>query len=86
MKIKSYIFVLGIVCMIPVICLARGYRINSSLKIHSYGIPKHPSYPRIHSVRPYVNRRGIYHSFHRSGNPYSGVHCRNNVCGVISEK
>lgn len=33
-----------------------------------------------HHVRPYFRRDGTYVHGHLSGNPGSGIHCRDNVC------
>ncbi len=46
----------------------------------SYKSPKYTSsFGRTHHVRSYL-RRGHLISGHRSANPRSGVHCRNNIC------
>jgi hypothetical protein len=53
--------------------LARGYgHSSSSYRSHSLG--------STHYVRPYVKQNGTYVKGHLSGNPYSGVHCHDNVC------
>lgn len=50
--------------------LARGYG-HSSYGYHSSN--------STHYVRPYVKQNGTYVKGHLSGNPYSGVHCHDNV-------
>ncbi|KTD68885.1 hypothetical protein Lste_2043 [Legionella steelei] len=53
-------------------------------KSYRYHYPRTPkygsSYGRTHTVRPYFKKNGTYVRRHRAGNPYSGVHCHNNVC------
>lgn len=66
---------LGVVLifLLPILATARGF-------IHYPRFTHISSAGSVHWVRPYTTRRGVYHRGHLSGNPYSGVHCHNNIC------
>jgi hypothetical protein len=72
LKTISMIVILSL--LLPAIGYARGY--------HMGRMPSYRSHGGIHWVRPYVTRKGSYHTPHLSANPRSGLHCRNNICGV----
>ncbi len=62
--------------LIQISCIshARGYNYRYKVPIYR------SSYGRTHTVRPYFKKNGTFVQRHRSANPYSGIHCHNNVC------
>jgi hypothetical protein len=70
LKTTSMIVILSL--LLPAIGYTRGY--------HMGRMPSYRSYSGIHSVRPYITRKGSYHTPHLSANPRSGLRCRNNIC------
>lgn len=69
MKIKNLITL--IILVIPIMGKSHAYRTSTS---------QSKSSGSIHSVRPYLNKKGTYYRTHLSGNPQSGMHCQNNIC------
>jgi len=62
-----------IAAFLPVMLFARGLSYA-----HSYGGLRNTG--GVHYVRPYTRRDGTQVQGHLSGNPNSGVHCKDNVC------
>lgn len=70
LKTTSMIVILSL--LLPAIGYARGY--------HMGRMPSYRSHSSTHWVRPYITKRGSYHTPHLSANPRSGLSCRNNIC------
>lgn len=66
------IFLLAALLTLSNVVAAGGIRIGKTLSCHSHN--------STHFVKPYVNKRGIYHQPHRSANSNSGLKCSKNVC------
>lgn len=68
-----------IFCFVTTSIFAKG-RSHGFSRTPSFSGMHHAKSSGVHNVKPYFRKNGTYVSPHLSGNPRSGVHCRNNFC------